>query len=142
MKQYVGLLEVICSSSPLPTAELLQDVSVLYAKLGEHIYISSLFFHLVAQIRRSVCPDLVIRGSLTCYILLPISDSGAVRCNAMLCYSLFSTAQKCKTIFSEQENIPQSKLDPSYCSTLKGNEPAFFFDLCLFLLASLFTAMY
>nr|XP_040032429.1 protein NO VEIN isoform X2 [Gasterosteus aculeatus aculeatus] len=62
MKQYVGLLEVICSSSPLPTAELLQDVSVLYAKL----------------------------------------------------------AQKCKTIFSEQENIPQSKLDPSYCSTLKG----------------------
>ncbi|XP_031729731.1 protein NO VEIN isoform X1 [Anarrhichthys ocellatus] len=35
MKQYVGLLEVICSSSPLPTAEVLQDVSVLYAVLAQ-----------------------------------------------------------------------------------------------------------
>ncbi|KAM8836563.1 uncharacterized protein AB9W97_002193 isoform 1-T8 [Spinachia spinachia] len=35
MKQYVGLLELICSSSPLPTAELLQDVSVLYATLAQ-----------------------------------------------------------------------------------------------------------
>uniref|UniRef100_A0A3P8TIF1 Wu:fj29h11 n=1 Tax=Amphiprion percula TaxID=161767 RepID=A0A3P8TIF1_AMPPE len=33
MKQYVGLLELICSSSPIPTAEVLQDVSVLYARL-------------------------------------------------------------------------------------------------------------
>uniref|UniRef100_A0A3Q2QWQ6 Wu:fj29h11 n=1 Tax=Fundulus heteroclitus TaxID=8078 RepID=A0A3Q2QWQ6_FUNHE len=36
MKQYVGLLELICSSASIPTAELLQDVSILYAKLGEH----------------------------------------------------------------------------------------------------------
>ncbi|KAI4801184.1 hypothetical protein KUCAC02_000109 [Chaenocephalus aceratus] len=35
MKQYVGLLEVICSSSPIPTAEVLQDVSVLYARLAQ-----------------------------------------------------------------------------------------------------------
>ncbi|XP_059180709.1 uncharacterized protein wu:fj29h11 [Centropristis striata] len=62
MKQYVGLLEVICSSSPIPTAEVLQDVSVLYARL----------------------------------------------------------AQKCKIpVSGDQENIPQ-KLNPSYCSTLKG----------------------
>uniref|UniRef100_A0A3B3WWM6 HTH OST-type domain-containing protein n=1 Tax=Poecilia mexicana TaxID=48701 RepID=A0A3B3WWM6_9TELE len=33
MKQYVGLLELICSSVPVPTAEVLQDVSVLFAKL-------------------------------------------------------------------------------------------------------------
>ncbi|XP_034415421.1 protein NO VEIN isoform X2 [Cyclopterus lumpus] len=63
MKQYVGLLELICSSSPLPTAEVLQDVSVLYARL----------------------------------------------------------AQKCKIqVSADQENIPQSKLNSSYCSTLKG----------------------
>ncbi|XP_054457346.1 uncharacterized protein wu:fj29h11 [Anoplopoma fimbria] len=63
MKQCVDLLELICSSSPLPTAEVLQDVSVLYARL----------------------------------------------------------AQKCKTpVSGDQENIPQSKLNPSYCSTLKG----------------------
>ncbi|XP_035467715.2 protein NO VEIN isoform X3 [Scophthalmus maximus] len=35
MKQYVGLLELICSSSPIPTAEVLQDVSVLYARLAQ-----------------------------------------------------------------------------------------------------------
>uniref|UniRef100_A0A3Q2G8V1 Wu:fj29h11 n=1 Tax=Cyprinodon variegatus TaxID=28743 RepID=A0A3Q2G8V1_CYPVA len=33
MKQYVGLLELICSSAAIPTAEVLQDVSALYAKL-------------------------------------------------------------------------------------------------------------
>lgn len=37
MNQYVGLLELICSSCPSPTAEVLQDVSVLYARLGENI---------------------------------------------------------------------------------------------------------
>nr|XP_020442679.1 uncharacterized protein LOC109952134 isoform X2 [Monopterus albus] len=35
MNQYVGLLELICSSSPIPTAEVLQDVSVLYARLAQ-----------------------------------------------------------------------------------------------------------
>uniref|UniRef100_M3ZT74 Wu:fj29h11 n=1 Tax=Xiphophorus maculatus TaxID=8083 RepID=M3ZT74_XIPMA len=34
MKQYVGLLELICSSVSVPTAEVLQDVSVLFAKLA------------------------------------------------------------------------------------------------------------
>lgn len=36
MNQYVGLLEVICSSCPSPNAEVLQDVSVIYALLGEN----------------------------------------------------------------------------------------------------------
>ncbi|XP_028998254.2 uncharacterized protein wu:fj29h11 [Betta splendens] len=35
MKQYVGLLELICASSPIPTSEVLQDVSVLYARLAK-----------------------------------------------------------------------------------------------------------
>uniref|UniRef100_A0A3B4U8I9 Wu:fj29h11 n=1 Tax=Seriola dumerili TaxID=41447 RepID=A0A3B4U8I9_SERDU len=35
MNQYVGLMELICSSSPIPTAEVLQDVSVLYARLAQ-----------------------------------------------------------------------------------------------------------
>jgi len=35
MYQYVGLLELVCSSCPMPTAEVLQDVSVIYARLGE-----------------------------------------------------------------------------------------------------------
>lgn len=44
MNQYVGLLELICSSSPIPTAEVLQDVSVLYARLGKDIQTASLLF--------------------------------------------------------------------------------------------------
>ncbi|XP_029383980.1 uncharacterized protein LOC115060244 isoform X2 [Echeneis naucrates] len=59
MNQYVGLMEQICSSSPIPTAEVLQDVSVLYARL----------------------------------------------------------AHKCKTPTHGEH---ESKLNPSYCSTLKG----------------------
>ncbi|XP_013128868.1 uncharacterized protein wu:fj29h11 isoform X3 [Oreochromis niloticus] len=35
MNQYVGLLELICSSCPIPTAEVLQDVSILYARLAK-----------------------------------------------------------------------------------------------------------
>lgn len=42
MSQYVGLLELICSSSSMPTAEVLQDVSILYAKLGQYIKIGDL----------------------------------------------------------------------------------------------------
>ncbi|XP_055006163.1 uncharacterized protein wu:fj29h11 isoform X2 [Boleophthalmus pectinirostris] len=34
IKQYVGLLDVVCSSCPIPTSEVLQDVSVLYATLA------------------------------------------------------------------------------------------------------------
>ncbi|XP_072524200.1 uncharacterized protein [Salminus brasiliensis] len=35
MKQYVDLLDVICESSPLATGEVLQDVSVIFARLAE-----------------------------------------------------------------------------------------------------------
>ncbi|XP_066520431.1 uncharacterized protein wu:fj29h11 isoform X2 [Hoplias malabaricus] len=35
MKQYVDLLEIMCDSSPLPTGEILQDISVVFAKLAE-----------------------------------------------------------------------------------------------------------
>ncbi|MCI4384121.1 hypothetical protein PGIGA_G00034980 [Pangasianodon gigas] len=35
MKQYVDLLEVVCESSPLPTGEVLQDISTIFARLAE-----------------------------------------------------------------------------------------------------------
>lgn len=47
MNQYVGLLELICSSSSIPTAEMLQDVSVLYARLGRNMKTASLLFQRV-----------------------------------------------------------------------------------------------
>uniref|UniRef100_A0A1A8UKW3 HTH OST-type domain-containing protein n=1 Tax=Nothobranchius furzeri TaxID=105023 RepID=A0A1A8UKW3_NOTFU len=62
MKQYVSLLELVCSSSPMPTAEVLQDVSILYARL----------------------------------------------------------AQRCKCQVPGDQDGPPHKLNPSFCSTLKG----------------------
>ncbi|TSK14591.1 Sacsin [Bagarius yarrelli] len=35
MKQYVDLLETVCESSPLPTGEVLQDVSIIFARLAD-----------------------------------------------------------------------------------------------------------
>ncbi|KAJ7984929.1 hypothetical protein DPEC_G00359850 [Dallia pectoralis] len=35
MLQYVGLLEMVCDSSPLPTGDVLRDVSILYARLAD-----------------------------------------------------------------------------------------------------------
>ncbi|XP_076856187.1 uncharacterized protein LOC143510575 isoform X2 [Brachyhypopomus gauderio] len=35
MKQYVDLLEAVCESAPLPTGEVLQDVSVIFARLAD-----------------------------------------------------------------------------------------------------------
>lgn len=34
MRQYVDLLELVCESSPLPTGEVLQDISIIFARLG------------------------------------------------------------------------------------------------------------
>lgn len=50
MNQYVSLLELICSSSPIPTAEVLQDVSVLYARLGKDIHSANLLFLRVSHL--------------------------------------------------------------------------------------------
>ncbi|XP_053367661.1 uncharacterized protein wu:fj29h11 isoform X2 [Clarias gariepinus] len=35
MKQYVDLLGVVCESSPIPSAEVLQDISIIFARLAE-----------------------------------------------------------------------------------------------------------
>ncbi|XP_060717612.1 uncharacterized protein wu:fj29h11 [Tachysurus vachellii] len=35
MKQYVDLLEAVCESSPIPTGEVLQDISIIFARLAE-----------------------------------------------------------------------------------------------------------
>uniref|UniRef100_A0A4W4ERA0 HTH OST-type domain-containing protein n=1 Tax=Electrophorus electricus TaxID=8005 RepID=A0A4W4ERA0_ELEEL len=35
MRQYVDLLEAVCESAALPTGEVLQDISVIFARLGE-----------------------------------------------------------------------------------------------------------
>lgn len=75
MNQYVGLLELICMSCPIPTAEVLQDVSVLYARLGKDTHVASRLFlrgshlfvsHLFAAQRLS-CFSLA-------YVLSPFPD--------------------------------------------------------------------
>lgn len=72
MNQYVGLLELICEASSIPTAEVLQDVSVLYARLGENIQIAVLLCLSVSPICQ--LPSAAILGtcnllSSVCYLL-------------------------------------------------------------------------
>ncbi|XP_074518878.1 uncharacterized protein LOC141784855 isoform X2 [Halichoeres trimaculatus] len=55
MNQYVGLLEVICSSCPCPNAEVLQDVSVLYARLAQKCS-TSVSGELESQFQPSLSP--------------------------------------------------------------------------------------
>ena len=40
MLQYVVLLELVCNSCPVPTVDVLRDVSKLYARLGESLSLS------------------------------------------------------------------------------------------------------
>lgn len=149
MNQYVGLLELVCASSPIPTAEVLQDVSVLYARLGEYI-----------QKRRSIVSLRVSRPQArpicACRPVPPLfgtccwlSSTFALCAVAFLSGSrllasasviaadaqndtlfLSSAALKCKiqTSGEQQDNNPELKLDHSYCSTLKGEclMPRFF----------------
>lgn len=113
MNQYVGLLELICSSSPIPTAEMLQDVSVLYARLGRNMETASLLFQRVphwfmfhlSQAQLQFCS----KSGKTGIMLARVKEAQSV----FLC----STAKKCT---GDQENNIQRILDHGYCSTLKG----------------------
>lgn len=130
MNQYVGLLELICASSPMPTAEILQDVSVLYAKLGRNMKAASLLFqrephcfisHLFAA-QLQFCS----KSRLTEIMLARVNEAQSV----FLC----STAQKCTVQGSgDQENNIPHILDHGYCSTLKGNQHIYIVLYIIFL---------
>lgn len=115
MNQYVGLLELICSSSPIPTAEMLQDVSVLYATLGRNMETASLLFQSIpywywfmfhlSHAQLQFCS----KSGKTGIMLARVNEAQSV----FLC----STAKKCT---GDQENTIQPVLDHGYCSTLKG----------------------
>ncbi|XP_041077227.1 protein NO VEIN-like isoform X2 [Polyodon spathula] len=57
MKQYVDLLELVCSKWSLPTSELLQDVSVIYAILAEKCTIPD-EHEIEVQLDHSYCKSL------------------------------------------------------------------------------------
>lgn len=109
MNQYVGLLELICESSSIPTAEVLQDVSVLYARLGENIQIAALLCLSVspvlsaAQCRHSRHLQFAVVSLLIAVFL----SSAAFKCKSQIPGDL-------------QDNHLELKLDQGYCSTLKG----------------------
>lgn len=75
MNQYVSLLELICMSCPIPTAEVLQDVSVLYARLGKDTHIAIRLFRRGSHLFVS---HLFAAQQLLCfslaYVLSPFPD--------------------------------------------------------------------
>lgn len=119
MNQYVGLLELICSSSPIPTAEMLQDVSVLYASLGRNMKTDSLLFQ-----RK---PNWFMSHLFAAQLLFCSKSRKAeiMRARVNDAQSVFFclTAQKCTVHGTgDQENNIQCLLDHGYCSTLKGKQ--------------------
>lgn len=80
MNQYVGLLELICSSSPIPTAEMLQDVSVLYARLGKDIHSASLLFLRVSHLFMSHLSAALCLYAQLLLILSLLIDISVPRC--------------------------------------------------------------
>lgn len=69
MNQYVSVLELICMSSPIPTAEVLQDVSVLYARLGKDMHVAS---HLFLRGSHLFVSHLFAAQQLLCFSLADI----------------------------------------------------------------------
>lgn len=137
MNQYVSLLELICSSSPIPTAEVLQDVSALYARLGEYIQIAAL---LCLRVSRLIATHLSAarcrhaqRRLFAVFVryVLHIFFNGKHLLVLMFVVNvrrpndevfLLSAAVKCKIPMSseQQDSSPELNLDQGYCSTLKG----------------------
>uniref|UniRef100_A0A3Q3K307 HTH OST-type domain-containing protein n=1 Tax=Monopterus albus TaxID=43700 RepID=A0A3Q3K307_MONAL len=120
MNQYVGLLELICSSSPIPTAEVLQDVSVLYARLGKHVHIF--------ELNSAYCSTL--KGMVSDKRVFPTKDNTWV---SLARKPMISDSKELDKIFKPHKQVCLLNLPPAEKKTVPkskaGNwantEPAF-----------------
>ncbi|XP_028263346.1 uncharacterized protein LOC114437112 isoform X2 [Parambassis ranga] len=119
MKQYVGLLELICSSSPIPTAEVLQDVSVLYARLAEKCKLQGpADQEIITQYKldRGYCSTL--KGMVSDKRVFPAKDNSWVSLarKPMICDS-----KELEKIFKQHKQVCLLDLPPAERTTQKHN---------------------
>ncbi|XP_071400261.1 uncharacterized protein [Centroberyx affinis] len=110
MNQYVGLLELICSSSPIPTAEVLQDVSVLYARLAHKCKIpASGDQEYITQIKTNPSYCSTLKGMLSDMKVFPTKDNSWV---TLAHRPMISDSKELEKIFKPHRQICLLNLPP------------------------------
>uniref|UniRef100_A0A3B4XA39 Wu:fj29h11 n=1 Tax=Seriola lalandi dorsalis TaxID=1841481 RepID=A0A3B4XA39_SERLL len=122
MNQYVGLMELICSSSPIPTAEVLQDVSVLYARLGKK---QENTFHL----KQSYCSTL--KGMVSDKRVFPTKDSSWV---SLARKPMIADNRELEKIFKHHQQVCLLQLPPADKKAapraFKEKDRSLFLEIC------------
>ncbi|XP_076005731.1 uncharacterized protein LOC143000345 isoform X2 [Genypterus blacodes] len=109
MNQYVGLLELVCSSCPIPNAEVLQDVSVLYAKLAQKCKVQvSGEQESVPQTNPSYCATL--KGMVSDKRVFPTKDSSWV---SLARRPMISDSRELEKIFKPHTQVCLLHLPPA-----------------------------
>ncbi|XP_077406198.1 uncharacterized protein LOC144038026 isoform X2 [Vanacampus margaritifer] len=111
MRQYVALLEIIASSSPIPTAEVLQDVSVLYATLADKCKIQVSGEHEDA-------PQTILDGNYSSTLkgmvfdkrVFPSKDKNWV---SLACKPMIADSKELEKIFKSHKEICLLNLPPA-----------------------------
>ncbi|XP_028332404.1 uncharacterized protein LOC114481634 isoform X2 [Gouania willdenowi] len=120
MNQYVGLLELICSSSSIPTAEVLQDVSTLYATLAQKCILPG---HMESfsqsNLNQSYCSTL--KGMVSDKRVFPTKDNKWV---SLAQRPMISDSKELEKIFKPYKQVCLLNLPPAEKWTApKGKRP-------------------
>uniref|UniRef100_A0A3B4B300 HTH OST-type domain-containing protein n=1 Tax=Periophthalmus magnuspinnatus TaxID=409849 RepID=A0A3B4B300_9GOBI len=111
IKQYVGLLEAVCSSCPIPTSEVLQDVSVLYATLGKDA--SSTF---ITQPRLNTGYCSTLKGMVSDLRVFPTKDNTWVTLSRR---PMVSDSRELEKVFKAHKELCLLNLPPAEKNTAK-----------------------
>ncbi|XP_047465584.1 protein NO VEIN isoform X3 [Mugil cephalus] len=115
MKQYVGLLELISSSSPIPTPEVLKDVSVLFATLackcklptsGDHEFVPQ------PNLNRDYCSTL--KGMVSDKRVFPTKDNNWV---SLASKPMIADSKELEKIFKPHKQVCLLNLPPAEKTT-------------------------
>uniref|UniRef100_A0A3B4U8T9 Wu:fj29h11 n=1 Tax=Seriola dumerili TaxID=41447 RepID=A0A3B4U8T9_SERDU len=121
MNQYVGLMELICSSSPIPTAEVLQDVSVLYARLAQKCKIPvSGEQENTFKLNQSYCSTL--KGMVSDKRVFPTKDSSWV---SLARKPMIADNRELEKIFKHRQQVCLLHLPPADKKARANSAPAF-----------------
>ncbi|XP_077359160.1 uncharacterized protein LOC144005104 isoform X2 [Festucalex cinctus] len=116
MRQYVSLLEIIASSSPIPTADVLQDVSALYATLADKCKIHVSGEHEDApQSTLDGNYSSTLKGMVSDKRVFPTKDKSWV---SLACKPMIADSKELEKIFKTHKEVCLLNLPPAGKKTL------------------------
>ncbi|XP_061561757.1 uncharacterized protein wu:fj29h11 isoform X5 [Phycodurus eques] len=123
MNQYVGLLEIIASSSPIPTAEVLQDVSVLYAMLADKCKIQVSGDHeAVPQSMLDVNYCSTLKGMVSDKRVFPTKDNSWV---SLARKPMIADSKELEKVFKPRKEVCLLNLPPAEKKTAPRKKTGF-----------------